>query len=192
MANEFPRHVSSTDLIVRAKRGDRSALSALLLRHMPMLRRWAHGKLPRWARAFGDTADLVQDAVLKTIQRWDHIEARGEQALQAYLRLAIQNRIIDVVRRSELRTPTTEITGDEPDRSQPSPLAQAISAQEQERYRLALSRLKNDDQMLIVGRFELGYSYQQLALVTGKSSPDAARVALRRALVKLVEEMSLD
>ena len=54
----------------------------------------------------------------------------------------------------------------------------------------ALSRLKNDDQTLIVGRLELGYSYDQLALVVGKSSPDAARVALRRALARLVEEMN--
>ena len=43
---------SSADLILRAQRGDQSALSALFSRHMPMLQRWAHGKLPRWARAF--------------------------------------------------------------------------------------------------------------------------------------------
>ena len=181
---------SSSDLIHRAKRGDRSALSALFGRHLPILRRWAHGRLPSWARVFGDTADLVQEAVLNTIRRLDQFEARGERALQGYLRLAVQNKILDLARRSEGRTRGSELSDEEPDRSQPSPLALAITAQEQERYRAALARLKPDDQTLIVARLELGYSYDQLALITGKSSSDAARVALRRALARLVEEMT--
>lgn len=186
----FDHRSSSSDPVKRAQRGDRSALSALLLRHVPLLRRWAHGRLPQWARAFGDTADLVQDAVLNTLRRLDHFEAKGERALQGYLRLAVQNRIVDMVRRSDVRTRGGEVTGDEPDRSQPSPLALAITAQEQERYRTALARLKNEDQALIVGRLDLGYSYEQLALATGRSSADAARVAFRRALTRLVEEMN--
>jgi RNA polymerase sigma-70 factor, ECF subfamily len=184
------RRSPSTDLVERAQRGDRSALSALLLRHVPLLRRWAHGRLPRWARALGDTADLVQDAVLNTLRRLDQFEAKGEKALQAYLRLAVQNRIVDIVRRSDVRTRGGEVTGDEPDRSQPSPLALAITAQEQDRYRSALARLKKEDQTLIVGRLDLGYSYDQLALATGRSSADTARVAFRRALTRLVEEMN--
>jgi RNA polymerase sigma factor (sigma-70 family) len=181
---------SSMDLIKRAQRGDRSALSALLIRHVPILRRWAHGRLPRWARAFGDTADLVQDAIVNTIKRLDQFDARGEKALQGYLRLAVHNRILDVIRRAEIKTRAGEVTGEEPDTSQPSPLALAITAQEQERYRAALRRLKPEDQTLIVGRLELGYSYEQLALVMGKSTPDAARVALRRSLARLVDEMA--
>jgi len=185
----FPK-TSSNDLIRRAKRGDQAALSALFLKHVPLLHRWAHGRLPRWARAFGDTADLVQDAVLNTLRRLEQFDAKGEKALQGYLRQAVQNRIVDVVRRSELKTRAGEVTGEEPDRRQPSPLALAISAQEQERYRASLARLKKDDQALIVGRLELGYTYEQLALVMGKSTPDAARVALRRSLVRMVEDMA--
>src|SRR5688572_2507160 len=181
----------SNDLIARAKGGDRSALSALLGRHIPLLRRWAHGRLPKWARVFGDTADLVQEAVLNTLRRLDQFEAKGEKALQAYLRLAVQNKIVDLSRRSETRTRGGDVTGDEPDRSQPSPLALAITAQEQERYRAALTRLRQDEQLLIVGRLDLGYSYDQLGLIIGKS-PDAARMALRRALARLVEVMDRD
>jgi len=139
---------------------------------------------------FGDTADLVQDAVLNTLRRLDRFEARGEKALQGYLRLAVQNKILDLSKRSEVRTRAGEVTGEEQDRSQASPLALAITAQEQERYRAALGRLRNEDQTLIVGRLELGYSYEQLALIMGKTSTDATRVALRRALTRLVEEMN--
>jgi RNA polymerase sigma factor (sigma-70 family) len=187
---DAPAASSSNDLIARAKQGDRSAISALFVRHVPLLRRWAHGRVPRWARAFGDTADLVQEAVLNTLRRLDRFEAKGERALQGYLRLAVQNKILDLSRRSEVRTRGGEVTGDEPDRSQPSPLSLAITAQEQERYRSGLTRLKPDEQRLIVGRLELGYSYDQLALIMGKSSADAARVALRRAVARLVEEMA--
>jgi RNA polymerase sigma-70 factor (ECF subfamily) len=186
----FQDLTSSPDAIEEARGGDRSALSGLLRRHLPLLQRWAHGRLPRWARAFGDTADLVQDAVLNTLRRLDRFEAKGEKALQGYLRLAVQHRIVDVLRRSEIRTRGGEVTGLEPDVSQPSPLALAITAQEHERYRSALARLKKDDQSLIVGRLELGYSFEQLALVMGKSTPDAARIAVRRSMSRLVEEMS--
>ena len=44
-----------------------------------------------------------------------------------------------------------EVTGEEPDHGQPSPLALAITAQEFERYRAALARLKNDDQIGMPG-----------------------------------------
>ena len=39
----------------------------------------------------------------------------------------------------------------------------------------------------MVGRTELGYNFRQLALVERLSSPDAARMALRRALLRLSE-----
>lgn len=181
---------SSFDLLKRAQHGDRSALSALFRRHLPVLRRWAHGRLPHWARRFGDTADLVQDAVLNTFRRLNQFEARGEKALQGYLRTAVQNRIQDILRRAETRSQGAELTGEEPDTSQPSPLALAITAEEQDRYRTALGRLKADEQTLIVGRLELGYNFDQLALIVGRSTPDAARVAFRRALARLVEEMT--
>jgi RNA polymerase sigma-70 factor (ECF subfamily) len=137
----------------------------------------------------GDTADLVQDAFLNTFRRLDRFVPRGEKALQGYLRSAVQNRIVDILRRSETRLQGGELTGEEPD-AQPSPLAQAISAEENERYRSALARLRQEDQTLIVGRFELGYSYEQLALASGRATPEAARVALRRAVARLTEEMS--
>ena len=42
---------------------------------------------------------------------------------------------------------------------------------------------------MIVGRAELGYSFKQLALIDDRASPDAARIALQRALVRLSREM---
>jgi hypothetical protein len=43
---------------------------------------------------------------------------------------------------------------------------------------------------LIVGRIELGYNYEQLALIRNKATPGAARQAVRRAIIKLAEKMA--
>ena len=58
------------------------------------------------------------------------------------------------------------------------------------RYRDGLERLRPRDRRLIVGRAELGYSYRQLALIERLPSTDAARMALRRALIRLGDLMS--
>ena len=55
--------------------------------------------------------------------------------------------------------------------------------------RVLVEALRTDNRQLIVASVELGYSYEQLAEATGRASPDAARKAARRALVKLAEEM---
>ena len=48
-----------------------------------------------------------------------------------------------------------------------------------------LRRMRPRDRRLIVGRVELGYNYRQLALLERLPSPDAARMALRRAVIRL-------
>jgi RNA polymerase sigma-70 factor (ECF subfamily) len=132
----------------------------------------------------------VQDALLQTFRRLSHFEPRRDRALQAYLRMAVDNRIRDEIRRVARRPQTDEIESVEPLAVQgPSPLEQTIDREEWARYREGLGRLKRADQTLIVGRVELGYSHKQLALVSGRRGPEAARIALRRALVRLAAEM---
>jgi RNA polymerase sigma-70 factor (ECF subfamily) len=134
-----------------------------------------------------DTADLVQETMLHTFRRLDAFEVRRRSALRAYLQQGIQNRIRDELRRVA-RGPAVELDENITD-SAPSPLDSAITAEAGERYKSALSRLPPQERELIVGRFELEYSFDQLALVTGRRSADAARVALSRALVRLAAEM---
>ena len=42
---------------------------------------------------------------------------------------------------------------------------------------------------MIIARVEMGYSYEELAEALGKPTPEAARKAARRALVRLAGEM---
>jgi RNA polymerase sigma factor (sigma-70 family) len=175
-------------LLRRARAGDSSAVGALMARHVGPLRRWAHGRLPRWARSVADTADLVQDAVLNTLRRLHTFDPHGHAALQAYLRRAVDNRIRDEYRRIIRRGIPETVDELHPDQG-PSPLEFAVAAEAEERYRASLGRMRESDRRLIVARVELGYSLEQLAFMTGRPRVDSVRVALQRAFAKLATEM---
>ena len=178
---------SSRQLLSRAQRGDRSALNAIIDRHLGPLQRWARGRLPRWARAIEDTADLVQEAVLHTLRKLGSFEPQGKGALQGYMRRAVDNRITDEFRRIARRGTGSVLDEAFPDPG-PSPHEETVARDLEERYRAALKRLRHTDRRLIVARVELGYSIEQLALMTDRR-PATARVALRRALERLAAEM---
>jgi RNA polymerase sigma factor (sigma-70 family) len=179
---------STFQLIDRARQGDRQALEQLFARHLKPLQRWASGRLPSWARDLADTDDLVQDTLLQTFKRVGHFEPRRVGALQAYLRQAVLNRIRDELRRKGRQPEATDLDGLEIDRAE-SPLEQAIGGEAVERYERALERLTPQEREAIIARVEMGYSYDELAEALGKPTPDAARKAAQRALVRLVGEM---
>jgi len=181
---------STVSLIERANAGDQGAVNRLLARHLTPLRRWARGRLPSWARDGTDTDDLVQDTLLPTFKRLEYFEVRGPGALQAYLRQAILNRVRDELRKKGRRPEVIELDGLEVD-GRRSPLEEAIGSESFERYERALARLRPDEREAIIGRIEMGYSYDELAEAIGKSSADAARKAAQRALVRLAREMNL-
>jgi RNA polymerase sigma factor (sigma-70 family) len=181
---------TSRELLRRARAGDTRALSTLFRRQGDRLSRWARGRLPRWARRFADTADLVQDALLHTFRRIDQFDDRGRGALQAYLRQAVQNRMRDELRRIQ-RRPASELADDPPDTAL-SPLETTLDVERAERYKHTLSTLDESDRILIVARLEMDYTYEQLALISNRPTPEAARKALRRAVVKLAAGMSHD
>jgi RNA polymerase sigma-70 factor, ECF subfamily len=175
-------------LLARARAGDPQALERLFARHLPPLQRWARGRLPKWARQMTETDDLVQDALAQTFKRLDHVEANGVGALGGYLRQAVLNRIRDELRRSGRTPPSVDLcTVDVPGGQ--SPLEQAIGREGVERYERALQQLSTADREAIVGRLELGYSYEELAEALGKPSAEAARKAAQRALLKLAGEL---
>ncbi len=175
-------------LPVHERSGTSARVSDLLGRCAPALRRWAHGRLPRWARSAADTSDLVQEAIARTLARLDaRFQPRGRQALAAYLREAVRNRIRDEHRRIARRGTSVE-PPDALEARDPSPLDRAIANETAGRYRAALARLSPRDRELIVAHLELGYSHEQLGCMIGRS-PNAARMALCRAIERLAAFM---
>jgi hypothetical protein len=73
-----------------------------------------------------------------------------------------------------------------------SPPADTASKADWDRkYEAALELLNQDDRKLVVGRLELRYSYEQLAVCTGRASRVAALLATRRAVISLARLLSL-
>lgn len=187
-ASQRASQPASRELLRRARAGDGTALDRLFARYLPQLRRWAHGRVPAWARAAVDSGDLVQETVLHTIRNLDSFEPRREGALLGYLRRGLLNRVRDQIRRAA-RHPTRGGLDEAYVDPATSPLASAMDRENRQRYAAALTRLKPGDRTAIVGRIELGYSYEQLALTLAKPTAEAARLAVRRALLRLAEEM---
>lgn len=186
-------HSSSSDpraVAFDAPAAETRTLERLLLDCLAGLHRLAHGRLPRWVRSIADTADVVHDAVLRSLGRLDAIDRRSDRALAAYLAEAVRNRIRDEHRRLARRGTGERLSADLRD-DRPSPFDLAVSEQLDARYRAALARLTQADQALIVAHVELEYSHDQLGLMTGRSR-NAARMALHRALRRLAEAMRDD
>jgi RNA polymerase sigma factor (sigma-70 family) len=184
----FVEHGSAT-LLARARAGDVQALEALVARHLPRLRRWASGRIPRWARDAGDTEDLVHDTLVDSLRHLDGFEHRREGALQAYLRQAVLNRVRSQFRRAARRPVVLSIADDQL-HDGPSPLEQAIGREMTDRYEAGLASLEAEDREMIIARVEMGYTNDELAAIFATPSRDAARMAVARALARLAEVMS--
>lgn len=183
-----PRELESTfELIDRVRQGDAEALDRLLARHLKPLQRWASGRLPIWARDLADTDDLVQETLTRTLRKIGGFEPRHVGALQAYLRQAVLNRIRDELRHKGRQPERAELEDLESEAL--SPLEQAIGREAVEDYERALACLRPEEREAIIARVEMGYTYEELAVALGKPTPDAARKAAQRALVRLAEEM---
>ncbi len=185
-----PDAESSFELLCRARGGDEGAVNLLIARYLPALRRWAHGRLPARARVVEETEDVVQESVIQAFSRLKGFEYRGSGALFAYLRQIVLNRIRYEIRRVDRRPSTQGLDSDAVDPS-PSPLEAAIGSEAAARYEAALGRLRPEEREAVVGRLEMGCTYEELAQALGKPSPDAARMAVARALARLAQEMSV-
>lgn len=180
---------STLELLKRAHQGDRTAVEVLIERCVPPLRRWAHGRLPQYARSEYQTEDLVQEAVLRVLRRLDTFESRRVGALQAFLRQTVRNLICDEIRKVRHRNISLEIP-DEIEDEQLSALETLIAKEQVERYEMAMKRLQSVDRELIVARFEMGLAFDDVAVATGRPTAAAARMAVTRAMSKLAAELN--
>ena len=180
--------LTTRDLLHRAKEGRREALEALIGRYHPRLERWAEGRLPGYARSLCDTGDLVQETLLKALENLESIEVRGPGGFEAYVRQAILNRIRDQIRWAKRRNNQEVVPDDLVDQA-PSPLETAIGADVVRRYESAMARLSDEERLLLHLRIELALDYEEIAMISGRPSPGATRMAIQRGLQKLARMM---
>lgn len=171
-ANEADELTRTAELVARSQSGDAAAFAELMERFGPRLSAFLHARLPPAGRALTDTSDALQEIRLKVWQALPKFEPRGIGSFWWFLRQVARNRVTD-----EWRTAAT-------------PQGAAISAEEQELFEEALASVPDPARRAVVLRLELGLDYGGIARDIGYPSPDAARVAIRRALVKVATEIA--
>lgn len=177
---------STATLLSLVRQGDDDARERLVDRYLPVLRRWAHGRLPQSARDIADTDDLVQVALIRALAKVKEFEPRHEGAFLAYLRRIVLNSVRDDLRRVARRPGSVELD-ERLLADDPSPLERAIGRERVLAYEAALVTLPEEQQEAVVMRIELGFTYPEIADALGKPSANAARMAVSRALVRLAE-----
>jgi RNA polymerase sigma factor (sigma-70 family) len=190
----LPGHQSTIELTVLARQGDRDALEALCVRCLKSLTRFAAGRVPASVRGMLDTQDIVIEAVQRGMSRLPELEVQPG-GLVAYMRTVLKHLIIDHVRAAARRPqPVALDENDESPKShvagERSPLEQVLAAEQIELYEAALARLRPRDEALVTLRIEEQLGHEEIAVELGFASANAARVAGRRAILRLAHEMS--
>lgn len=188
MVGKMARESTAT-LLSRVREGDDQARERLCGEYLPILMRWAHGRLPAAARDLNETADLVQVTLLRALGSLDRFESRHEGAFLAYLRTALLNVMrteIERSQRSSRRLPLddldAELAGD-------SLLAREVGPDLLWDYERALADLSPDWREALILRLEFGFSFEEVAVAMARPSADAARMLVHRALAALSERL---
>jgi DNA-directed RNA polymerase specialized sigma subunit, sigma24 homolog len=84
---------STATLLGKVKNGDDDARNRLCALYLPMLQRWAHGRLPGYVRDVAETDDMVQSTLIKALHKLDDFQSQHEGAFLAYLRTTLLNQI---------------------------------------------------------------------------------------------------
>jgi RNA polymerase sigma factor (sigma-70 family) len=189
--SDQPDLQSTVDLTIRARAGDQQALEALCIRCLKSMSRYAAGRLPGGVRGMIETQDIVQEAVQRGMCRLHEFEPRHQGALIAYMRKTLKNLIIDHVRTSVRRPMQVSLDRDHAvEADSRSPLEHALDAEQIERYEAALARLKPRDADLIRLKVEEQLTHDEIAVELGLPSGNAARIAFKRAVLRLAHEMA--
>ena len=179
---------STATLFALIHRGDDSAKNRLFARYLPVLQRWASGRLPAGARDLVDTNDIVQVTLIRALDRVGEFEPRHEGAFLCYLRRALLNQIRDQARRVHRRPEIHSVPEDLADGG-PSPLDDVLRSEMLERYEEALGKLTDAQREAVVLRLEFGLTHAQVAEAVDCASADAARMLVTRGVLKLAEDM---
>ncbi len=184
-----PRASGSTlTLLPYASRGDARAISLLLARMGPYLKRAWRGRLPPWVRGRSDTQDLVQEALIRALKHLPRFEDQSIEDFRNWLHAVCRNLVIDETRYAKRKGVEPEL----PEQCEGDLLDPEERLVEKERadiFGKALGGLSPSERELVVYRLELGCSFKEMADALGKSSADAARMTYNRALKKLVHKM---
>jgi RNA polymerase sigma-70 factor (ECF subfamily) len=191
-----PDSVETRCALRRVRAGDRQAFEQLLSQHRPYLRRLVGLRLDPRLRPRVDVSDVVQDAYLEALKRWDTYVARPALPFRLWLRQIALDRALKA-RRQHLGAARRALQ-----REVPLPEGSSLTLARQlvaadpapgqrldlrdlaRRVRQAVARLPEADREVVVLRHFEGLSNQEVACLLGLD-PAAASKRHGRALLRL-------
>lgn len=168
-------------LVVRAKRGDKEAISALYQAHAQAIYRYIFYRVPTMA----DAEDLTAEVFLKMVEGLPSYQVTGVP-FEAWLYRIAAARITDFYRRTR-RRPQSELTENLTDTG-PPPEEELQRSQEMEALRQVLKQFNEDEQTILLLRFVERKSHKEVADILGKTV-SAVKSTQHRALVQLASLM---
>ena len=183
---------STADLLGLCRNGSEVARERLMRRFLPILRQWARGRLPQYARENAATDDLVQLTLVRALSHLDDFVPEREGAFLAFLRTIFLNQLRDEMRRTARTPDKADLDDMSMLAGSGSPLESAVGQQALEAYEAALAELPLLDREAVLMRLEFGYEYAEIALDLGLPSANAARMRISRAIEQLAEIIDVE
>lgn len=119
-----------SELIARARSGDRAALDELFRLYQRYLRVVIRASMGPAMRRELDVSDVLQETYLTAAERFDHFHGADEREFVAWIRALASRKLIDLARwigRAK-RRPESQISLDESDTGQHDPIRDVIVA----------------------------------------------------------------
>jgi RNA polymerase sigma-70 factor (ECF subfamily) len=187
------------DMVARARQGDEHALAALFRAHEPRLVRMVELRLDKGLRGRMDATDVVQDAWVEIVRRFDEWRRQDRLPLQVWMRLITGQSLVQAQRRhlahmrDAMRDAPQRVT--RPNVSSASVAdafvdtatspSQFVAREELRlRVRAAIEDLDEIDREIVAMRHFEGLSNEDAALELD-IEPSAASMRFMRALVRL-------
>lgn len=190
-------------LLRQAKEGDRQAFNDLYARYWERLHTVVRFRLGPALRAKLESADIVQEALLVSLRGIERFEYRSDGDFLHWLCKLVENRIRDQVdyfhAEKRLIRRETPLQTQLPTRStvwgplnlagiSKTPSIDAVRHEELESLERAVDQLPTDQrEAVILTRYE-GLRFSEAGAMLDKS-PDAIRMLVSRALVRLAKEL---
>lgn len=191
MSESLAVRMPTEELLRDVRAGSREAEHALCARCLPLLRRWAHGRLPHAARDVSDTDDLVQVTLMRALRNLQEFESSGSGSFLAYLRQILLNEVRAELRKHRRHGATVDIDEVSLGGDGDSVVENLVGRERLLAYERALGALERHQQEAIVMRLEFGMTYHEMAIETG-STADAVRMTVSRALKTMARHIASD
>lgn len=179
----MPAQPNEEQLIKRAKKGDRAAITELYQFHVAKIHRYVAYRVPD-----SDAEDVTAEVFVRMVEGLGKYTYTGAP-FEAWLYSIASARVSDFHRKNN-RQQVQEIDEGFKD-DQTLPEMKLLRLQEQEKIRTVLQNLNEDEQQLLILRFVERKSHKEVAEIMGKQVA-AIRTMQHRALKRLAQLMGAE